>query len=65
MGVLKGVGYLVAALVVLTALAFGAVVIVSVAIIGGLILSFCGSLFFTASAIKAYWEVPPERSDPD
>jgi len=56
MKVLKVIGYLIAAIMVLTVLVTGGLFIVALAIAGGLILSLITTVIFTASSIRAYFE---------
>lgn len=63
MGVLKTVGYLVAAVAVLTALFTGVLVVVVIGIAGGILLDLCGATFFTAASMRAYFEGAKKRSD--
>ena len=65
MGVLKLIGYLVAAVVVLTALFMSAMFIVVVGIVGGLLLDLIGATIFTAYALKNYFSSDKKRSDLD
>lgn len=65
MGVLKLIGYLVAAVAVLTALFMSAMFIVVVGIVGGLLLDLIGATIFTAYALKNYFSSDKKRSDLD
>ena len=56
MEVLKNVGYLVAAIAVLTALVFGGLFIAIISIVIGILLKVILATFFTATAIKVYFE---------
>lgn len=62
MGVLKAIGYLIAGVAVLTALLTGALAIIVIGIVGGILLDFVGASIFTASALKSYFN-DTERSD--
>ena len=53
---LKCIGYLIAAIAVLTVLASGAMLIIGLGILAGVILTVVSSVFFTASRIRAYIE---------
>ena len=53
---LKCIGYLVAAIAVLTVLATGAMLIIGTGLLIGVILSVATSVVFTASSIRAYCE---------
>ena len=65
MGVLKLVGYFVAAVAVLTALAMGAMFVIVIGIVGGLLLDLVGATIFTAYALKNYLNSDKKRSDLD
>lgn len=58
MGVLKGIGYLVAALIVLAALFMSVTVLAVTAVVGGAVLSLIGMTVFTAQGLKAFFEKP-------
>lgn len=64
MGVLKLIGYLVAAVAVLTALAMGALSIIVLGIVGGLLLDFVAAAVFTAYGLRNYFD-SNKRSDSD
>ena len=64
MGVLKAIGYLVAAVAVLTALATGVLFVIVIGIAGGLLLDFVGATIFTAYGLKNYFN-SNKRSDSD
>lgn len=64
MGVLKLIGYLVAAVAVLTALAMGALSIIVLGIVGGLLLDFVAAVVFTAYGLRNYFD-SNKRSDSD
>lgn len=65
MGVLKLVGYIVAAIAVLTALFTGAMFVVVIGIVGGLLLDFIGAVILTAYSLKNYFASDEKRSDLD
>lgn len=65
MGVLKGIGYLILAVAVLTVLFFGGVFIIGLGILVGLVMSAVGSTVFTASSLKAYFSAGDKHSDTD
>ena len=65
MGVLKLVGYFVAAVAVLTALAMGAMFVLVIGIVGGLLLDLVGATIFTAYSLKSYFNSDKKRSDLD
>lgn len=56
MGALKLIGYLIAAVAVLTVLISGGIFIIIAGIVVGLILDVAGTTIFTAAALKAYVE---------
>ena len=65
MGVLRGIGYVRAAIAVLTVLGTGSLLIIFLGILGGLLFSLITGILFTASAIRAYFEESKtaQRSD--
>lgn len=65
MGVLKAIGYFIVALAVLTALFMGAMFVVVIGIVGGLLLDLIGATIFTAYALKNYFTSDKKRSDLD
>lgn len=65
MGVLKLVGYIVAAIAVLTALFTGAMFVVVIGIVGGFLLDFIGAVILTAYSLKSYFASDEKRSDLD
>ena len=65
MGVLKLVGYLVAAVAVLTALFMGALLVVAVGLVIGMLGSLAGTTIFTAYSLKSYFNSDKKRSDLD
>ena len=65
MGVLRLVGYFVAAVAVLTALAMGAMFVIVIGIVVGLLLDLVGATIFTAYALKNYFNSDKKRSDLD
>lgn len=65
MRVLQGIGYLVAAVAVLTVLFFGGVFIIGAGILVGLVMSAVGSTVFTAGALKAYFSSEEKHSGTD
>ncbi len=65
MGVLKLIGYLIAAVAVLTALFMSALFVIVIGIAGGLLLDLAGATIFTAYALKNYLSSDKKRSDPD
>lgn len=56
MGALKLVGYLIAAVAVLTVLVSGGLLIILLGIVVGIILDVVGATLFTAGALKAYFD---------
>lgn len=65
MGVLKPIGYLIAAVAVLTALFTGVLFVVVIGIAGGLLLDLVGATVLTAYALKNYFNSDKKRSDLD
>ena len=65
MQVLKGIGYLILAVAVLTVLFFGGAFILVVGSVIGLVMSVVGSTVFTASSLKAYFSSEAKHSDTD
>ncbi len=65
MGVLKLIGYIVAAVAVLTALFMGVLFVVVIGIVGGILLDLIGATIFTAYGLKNYFSSDKERSDSD
>lgn len=65
MQVLKGIGYLILAVAVLTVLFFGGAFIIVVGVVIGLVMSAVGSTVFTASSLKAYFSAEDKHSDTD
>lgn len=55
MGVLKGIGYLIAAVAVFTALCFGGLFIIIAGFALGIFLDVAGAVLFTAAAIRVYF----------
>jgi len=54
--VLKGIGYLIAAIAVLTVLFSGGILIVAVGMALGILVSLISMTLFTASSLKAFFE---------
>lgn len=65
MGVLKGIGYLILAVAVLTVLVFGGAFIVIVGVLFGCVLSLIGSTIFTASSLKSFFESKDKHNGTD
>jgi K+-transporting ATPase c subunit len=65
MAVLKGIGYLILAVAVLTVLFFGGAFIIVVGILFGLLMSVVGTTVFTASSLKTYFSSEEKHSDID
>jgi hypothetical protein len=65
MGVLKGIGYLILAVAVLTVIFFGGIFIIGVGILFGLVMSAVGTTVFTASSLKAYFSSEAKHSGTD
>lgn len=65
MGVLKPIGYLIAAVAVLTALLMGAMLVVAVGLVVGMLGSLIGTTIFTAYGLKSYFNSSKKRSDLD
>lgn len=65
MGVLKAIGYLIAAVAVLTALFTGVLFVVVIGIAVGLLLDLVGATIFTAYSLKSYFNSDKKRSDLD
>jgi len=64
-GVLKAIGYLIAAVAVLTVLAMGGMLIVVIGLVVGAIGSLIGTTVFTAYGLKNYFDSNKKRSDLD
>lgn len=60
MGALKNIGYLVAAVALLAALFSGAVVVIIIGTAIGIFLKVVVASFFTATAIKTYFDKPSD-----
>lgn len=56
MGVLKGLGYLIAAVAVLTVLCSAGLFVILAGLAVGIILDVAGATLFTAAALRAYFE---------
>lgn len=65
MGVLKAIGYIVAAVAVLTALFTGVLFVVVIGIAGGILLDLVGATILTAYSLKGYFDSDKKRSDSD
>lgn len=65
MEVLKLIGYLIAAVAVLTALVMGGLLIVVIGLVVGALGSLIGTTVFTAFGLKNYFDSAKKRSDSD
>jgi|TARA_B110000259_G_scaffold187361_1_gene241305 uncharacterized protein (DUF58 family) len=54
--VLKGIGYLIAAIAILTVLASGGILFLAVGVAIGLLFSLTSIVLFTASGLRAFFE---------
>lgn len=64
MGILKGIGYLIAAIAVLTVLFFGGAIVLIIGVVLGLVLNMVGLTVFTATSLKAFFSSEAKSSDP-
>jgi len=59
--VFKGIGYLIAAIAVLTVLFSGGFLVIAIGFAIGLLLSVTSMIFFTASALRSFFESDPGK----
>jgi len=59
--VLKGIGYLIGAIAVLTVLLSGGVLVIAVGFALGLVVSVASMILFTASGLRSFFEDAPAK----